>query len=150
MAKKRNKDRLENHIQPAPQLINEMRGLVQATRARSALRSLTPTQAKARINELYKETVHEYENLKRQVPKDSVQRNEVFGRRATNQPAMPRERMPASVRNLFQDAKRALVCSTRETRREVMFSMRRTGKAGARRNKKARWSSASHISCKGR
>lgn len=148
MAKRRKKDRLDTQIQPSPKLVNEMRGLVQATRSRSDLRSLTPTQAKVRINELYQETVHEYKNLKRRTPESQVLGTQVPGRSKANIPPVRGERLPAKVRDLFQDAQRALVCSKRETRREVMHALQRTGRAGARRNQKARWRSDSYVSCK--
>lgn len=149
--RKDKKERLDNNVQLSPALINEMRGLIQATRPRSGLRSLTPTQAKVRINELEKEVIHEFhENSKRKVSQSPVLRTQVSGRRSPTQSQLPRQRVPASVRDLFQDAKRALVCSSRQTRREVMHAMRRTGKAGARRNRKAQWSSDSRINCKGR
>lgn len=138
--------------QPPHRLVNEMRGLVQATRLpRGNLRSLTPTQARVRINELFNEVQHGYsQNPKREISSRSVQRAQVSGRRTTNQPEVHGNRMPAPVRNLFQDAERALVCSSRKTRREVVFAMRRAGKAGARRNRKARWTSDSYKTCKGR
>lgn len=150
MAKRRKRDRLEDHIQPSPQVVQEMRGLIQATRPRSGLRSLTPTQAQTRINGLLTEVVHELNKVsKRKIPQGEVLRAQELRRHPATQSRVLRERMPSSLRNLFQGAERALVCSRRETRREVMHAMRRTGKAGSRRNRKARWRSDSRMSCKG-
>lgn len=150
MAKRRKRDRIDD-LKPSPQVVQEMRGLVQATRPRSGLRSLTPTQAQNRINGLLSETVHELNKISpRKIPKSEVQRAQVPGRRPVTQSRVLRERLPSQVRDLFQGAERALVCSSRDTRREVMHAMRRTGKAGARRNRKARWSPSSRITCKGR
>lgn len=149
MTKRRRQARVDNHGNLTPRLVQEMRGLVQATRTRSVLRSLTPTQAKVRMNELFDEVSRNvHKGAQRKVPENQVLRAQVPGRRPTSELDLPRQRVPASVRNLFQSAQRALVCSSRKTRREIMFAMRRNGKAGARRNKKARWRSDSYISCK--
>lgn len=149
MSKRRRK--AENHIQPSPQLVNEMRGIIHAARPSKGLRSLTPTQAQNRINGLLSETVHELNKVsKRKIPQGEVLRAQVSGRRPATESRVLRKRMPAPLLDFFQGAERALVCSKRETRREVMHAMRRTGKAGARRNRKARWSSSSRLTCKGR
>lgn len=152
MAKNRKRDRsisIKNHVQSVPNLINRMRGLIQATRSRSDLRSITPTEARDRMNDLFRKVIHEqYKKPERPVSQGQVPRTQVSGRRAPSQFRVRREGLPVSLYDLFHGAERALVCSSRETRREVMFAMRRTGKAGARRNRKARWRSSSYISCK--
>lgn len=63
---------------------------------------------------------------------------------------MQGKRMQPQVRIAFRNPKDALVCVRRRARRAVMFALRRTGKAGARRNRKAVWSDRSRIVCKKR
>lgn len=58
--------------------------------------------------------------------------------------------MQPQVRIVFRNPKNALVCVRRRARRAVMFALRRTGKAGARNNRKAVWSDRSRIVCKKR
>lgn len=152
MAKNHKRDRptsVKNHVLSVPTIINRMRGLIQATRSRSDLRSITPTEARDRINDLFRKVTHEQrKNFERPVSQGSMPRAQVSGRRAPTQFRVHREGLSVSMYDLFRGAKRALVCSSRKTRREVMFAMRRAGKAGARRNRKARWRSSSYITCK--
>lgn len=63
---------------------------------------------------------------------------------------MQGKNMQPQVRIAFRNPKNALVCVRRRARRAVMFALRRTGKAGARNNRKAVWSDKSRIVCKKR
>lgn len=63
---------------------------------------------------------------------------------------MQGKRMQPQVRIAFRNPKNALVCVRRRVRRAVMFALRRTGKGGARRNRKAVWSDRSRIVCRKR
>ena len=47
----------------------------------------------------------------------------------------------------FRDPHRTLVCTRRKARRAAIFAMRKAGKAG-KRNRKARWTDKSYISCR--
>lgn len=61
---------------------------------------------------------------------------------------MQGKNMQPQVRIAFRNPENALVCVRRRARRAVMFALRRTGKAGARNNRKALWSDRSRIVCK--
>lgn len=63
---------------------------------------------------------------------------------------MQGKRLQPQVRIAFRNPKDALVCVRRRARRAVMFALRRTGKAGARNNRKAVWSDRSRIVCRKR
>ena len=63
---------------------------------------------------------------------------------------MQGKRLQPQVRIAFRNPKDALVCVRRRARRAVMFALRRTGKGGARRNRKAVWSDRSRIVCRKR
>nr|DAV66440.1 MAG TPA: hypothetical protein [Microviridae sp.] len=52
------------------------------------------------------------------------------------------------MRHVFRDPSRAMVCVRRRSRRAVLFAMRKTGRSGARRNRKAVWSDKSRIVCR--
>lgn len=140
--------RPEQRLRIKPEIQHQMRGLIQATRAPRARRFVTPVQVQERINALLRSTIHEYNQIsRRKIPTREIVATQVSGRLPVHQSPMLRNRLPAQVRNVFQDVERALQCSRRETRREVMFALRRTGKAG-RGNKKARWTWRSRLSCK--
>ena len=57
------------------------------------------------------------------------------------------QRLQPQVRYVFRDPKTALVCVRRRTRRAVMFALRKTGKGGARTNRRAVWTDKSRIVC---
>lgn len=138
----------ENRVTLRPEIRTEMRSLVQATRATPARRFLTPTQVQDRINGLLRSVIHEHNKIaERKIPKSEVLATEVRGRKPISQSPVLRKNLPAQVRNEFQDVERALECSKRETRREVMFALHRTGKSG-KGNRKAKWTWRSKLSCK--
>lgn len=130
---------------------NQMRGLLEAARAPRARRFVTPSKVQARINELIKSEVSRVQDVKRRPrndkrPPDKVQ----FGtpeRNALHRSELLQRNLPSEVRDILLDSERALECTRRETRREVLFSLRRTGKNG-KGNRKARWTEDSYISCK--
>lgn len=70
----------------------------------------------------------------------------VVVRRDRYTPAMQGKGMSPRLQDVFQTPQRVAVCARRRTRRRVIFSLRRTGKAG-RRNRRPRWSAQSRISC---
>lgn len=63
---------------------------------------------------------------------------------------MQGKRLQPQMRIAFRNPENTLVCIRRRARRAVMFALRRTGKAGARRNRKAVWSDRSRIVCRKR
>lgn len=145
---------------PSPQKVthleNQMRGLIEAARAPRARRFVTPSKVQERINALIKQEAFPNESSRKlhkaspgQRPSPSVSANSVQQRNALHKSPLLRARLPEQVRNVLLDSERALECTRRETRREIMFAMRRTGKGG-RKNRKARWTVNSRISCKGR
>lgn len=157
---RRRKERIDLSPPPSSQKVthleNQMRGLIEAARAPRARRFVTPTQVQARINALIKQEAFSNESTRklykaspRQRSSSPVSANSVQQRNALHKSPVLRARLPEQVRNVLLDSERALECTRRETRREVMFAMRRTGKGG-RKNRKARWTANSRISCKGR
>nr|CAI9750486.1 hypothetical protein PTVJELPE_PTVJELPE_CDS_0007 [Cressdnaviricota sp.] len=60
---------------------------------------------------------------------------------------MRKQGMPSRLRYEFEDPKRTLVCIRRKARRAVIFAMRRAGKGG-RKNRKARWTEKSYVTCR--
>ena len=68
-------------------------------------------------------------------------------RRVVDTHPMRIRNMSFRMRDEFKHARRTLVCQRRHARREVLFAMRRTGKGGAK-NRRARWTDKSYISCK--
>lgn len=67
--------------------------------------------------------------------------------RQVDTPRMRKQRMPSRLRYEFSDPDRTLVCQRRKTRRAVIFAMQRAGKGG-KRNRRARWTEKSRISCR--
>lgn len=67
--------------------------------------------------------------------------------REIDTPRMRKQRLFPRLRYEFQDPDRTLVCQRRKARRAVIFAMRKAGKAG-KRNRKARWTDKSYISCR--
>lgn len=149
----RKKDRTREHLPTrsvtlSPEVKTEMRGLVQATRATPARRFLTPAQVQDRVNDLLRSVIHEHNKIaERKIPKSEVLATEIRGRKPISESPVLRKNLPAQVRNEFQSVERALECSKRETRREVMFALHRTGKSG-KGNRKAKWTWRSRLSCK--
>lgn len=137
-------------------LENQMRGLIEAARAPRARRFVTPAKVQSQINATIQREVFRNEiTRKRQSghdrsrTPDAVSGVRVSGRNALHKSSVLRARLPQQVRDVLLDSERALECTRRETRREVMFALRRAGKNG-RKNRKARWTADSRISCKGR
>lgn len=60
---------------------------------------------------------------------------------------MRKQGLPSRLRYEFEDPKRTLVCIRRKARRAAIFAMRRAGKGG-RKNRKARWTDKSYITCR--
>lgn len=135
-------------------LENQMRGLIQAARAPRARRFVTPIQVQSRINETIMRELDHAQSIRFSKSHNGgkrvaveVHRNIVQQRNALHRSPLLRARLPEQVRNVLLDSERALECTRRETRREVMFALHRTGKGG-RKNRKARWTADSRISCK--
>ena len=130
---------------------NQMRGLLEAARAPRARRFVTPLKVQSRINEIIKSETSHAQDVRRRprihkrlsgtVQSDPPQRNTL------HRSELLQRNLPAQVRDILLDSERALECTRRETRREVLFSLRRTGKNG-KGNRKARWTEDSYISCK--
>ena len=59
----------------------------------------------------------------------------------------PVRSLPTQLRREFYDPSKTLVCQRRQARKRVLHALRKTGKNG-RRNRRARWSAASFISCR--
>lgn len=131
----------------------QMRGLLEAARAPRARRFVTPAKVQSRINEIIHDEVinnvptRRPENHNGKKSSRSVQRESVSGRNPLHKSPVLQERLSEPVRDVLLDSERALECTRRETRREVIFAMQRAGKGG-RKNKKARWTADSYISCK--
>ena len=60
---------------------------------------------------------------------------------------MQGQRLFPQMRHVFRRPETALVCVRRRTRRRVMFALRKTGKGGARTNRRAVWTDKSRIVC---
>ncbi len=100
--------------------------------------------------DLRRERLFQVDNLPAQIYrcKDGSQAN-VIGREV-NSPAMRKQKLSPRLRYEFQDPGRTLVCTRRKARRRVIFALSKAGKGGAR-NRRARWTDKSYITCaKGR
>ena len=130
---------------------NQMRGLLEAARAPRARRFVTPSKVQARINELIKSEVSHVQASGRRPRNDKRLAREVQSQLSKRSPLHHSEllqrNLPEQVRDILLDSERALECTRRETRREVLFSLRRTGKGG-KKNRRAKWTDNSYISCK--
>lgn len=130
---------------------NQMRGLLEAARAPRARRFVTPSKVQARINELIKSEVSHVQASGRRPRNDKRLAREVQSQLPKRSPLHHSEllqrNLPEQVRDILLDSERALECTRRETRREVLFSLRRTGKGG-KKNRRAKWTDNSYISCK--
>lgn len=155
---KRRKNSPSPSPSPSPshvrRLETQMRGLIEAARAPLARRFVTPAKVQERINALLRREVLNvptgpklHKASDRKVFKDAVLATDGYRRNAVHHSPVLRSRLPEQVRDLFQGAERALECTRRKTRREVMFALRRTGKGG-RKNRRARWTADSRISCR--
>ena len=168
MAKRRREKKVEHSspslsipspaVQKATQIGHQMRGLIEAARAPRARRFVTPSKVQARINELINQELNHNERqriLRSRQYGNSGKRSasrEIYGvpengRNTLHKSPVLQQRMRPEVRDVLRDSERALECARRETRREVIFAMQRAGKGG-RKNKKARWTADSYISCK--
>ena len=148
----------QGYVQNIQNIERQMRGLIEATRAPRARRFVTPSKVQARINELINQEVshnerqrilrsRQYGNSgKRSAPRE-VYRVPENGRNTLHKSPVLQQRLRPEVRDVLRDSERALEWSRRETRREVIFAMQRAGKGG-RKNKKARWTADSYITCK--
>lgn len=165
MAKRRHKQKVENQVSPSltpskPSILpdpvlhieNQMRGLLKAARAPRARRFVIPSKVQSRINEIIRSEV-EHAPIRRtknhRSERDSrpVLGADLSGRNPLHKSPVLQEKLPEPVRDVLLDSERALECTRRETRREIMFAMHRTGKGG-KKNKQARWTEDSYISCK--
>lgn len=130
---------------------NQMRGLLEAARAPRARRFVTPSKVQSRINEIIKSETSHAQGVRRRPrihKRSSGTVQSVPPQRNTlHRSELLQRNLPAQVRDILLDSERALECTRRETRREVLFSLRRTGKNG-KGNRKARWTEDSYISCK--
>ena len=162
MAKRRRHETTSSPSPPSPspthvpRIENQMRGLIEAARAPRARRFVKPMQVKSWINAIINSEVARYETVRIRKQSDNRSRNEnavrgtpLYRRNALHRSSVLRARLSQPVRDLLLDSERALECARRETRREVMFALHRTGKNG-RKNKRARWTADSRISCKRR
>lgn len=142
-------------VKRAVDISHQMRGLIEAARAPRARRFVSPMKVQSQINAtIKKELVHEIARKSKPIAAGSrsavtVSGTPVSGRNALHKSPVLRKGLSKPVRDVLLDSERALECSRRETRRQVMFAMHRTGKNG-RKNRKARWTADSRISCKGR
>lgn len=59
----------------------------------------------------------------------------------------PVQGLPQRMYHRFETPRRVPVCIRRETRRRVLFALRRSGKASAR-SRRAHWTAKSYIRCK--
>lgn len=162
MAKRRRENKVD-HTSPSPsppkatQIEHQMRGLIEATRAPRARRFVTPSKVQARINELINQEMNyerqrilrsrQYGHTGQRQASGQVYGVPENGRNTLHKSPVLQQRLRPEVRDVLRDSERALECSRRETRREVIFALRRAGKGG-RKNKKARWTADSYISCK--
>lgn len=165
MAKRRRERKVE-HPSPSPvsrppqpsispdrilHIENQMRGLLEAARAPRARRFVTPSKVQSRINEIIRSEVSHVQDVRRRSRNDKRLAREVQSQLPKRSPLHHSEllqrNLPQQVRDILLDSERALECTRRETRREVLFSMRRTGKGG-KNNRQAKWTANSYISCK--
>ncbi len=161
MAKRRRERKVEHPaISPSQSSIssdrvlhieNQMRGLLEAARAPRARRFVTPSKVQSRINEIIKSEVPHVRASGRRPRNDKRTSDKVlFGtpeRNTLHRSELLQRNLSPEVRDILLDSERALECTRRETRREVLFSLRRTGKNG-KGNRKAQWTENSYISCK--
>lgn len=161
MAKRRRERKVEHSaISPSQPSIspdralhieNQMRGLLEAARAPRARRFVTPSKVQSRINEIIKSEVFHVQASGRRPRNDKRLAREVQSQLPKRSPLHHSEllqrNLPQQVRDILLDSERALECTRRETRREVLFSLRRTGKGG-KKNRRAKWTDSSYISCK--
>ncbi len=139
---------------PPDRILNiekQMRGLLGAARAPRARRFVTPSKVQSRINEIIKSEVSHAQASGRRPRNDKRLAREVQSQLPKRSPLHHSEllqrNLPEQVRDILLDSERALECTRRETRREVLFSLRRTGKGG-KKNRRAEWTDSSYISCK--
>lgn len=62
-------------------------------------------------------------------------------------PRPPVQGLPERMYHRFETPRRVPVCIRRETRRRVLFALRRSGKASGR-SRRAQWTAKSYIRCK--
>ena len=154
MARKHRKSDQRYIAKPdTPHSLQQMRGPL-LDRSRSlARRSVTdPYQAMRAIRNLMTEDLRrEKRHLDANLPFQVYRRSDggqahVIGREVDT-PVMRRKGLPSRLRYEFQDPNRTLVCVRRKVRRSVIFAMRKSGKGG-KRNRRARWTDKSYISCR--
>lgn len=136
-----------------PHFLQQMRDPL-SDRSRSlARRSVTdPYQAMRTIRNLMTEDLRrEKRHIDSNLPIQTYRRSDggqahVIGREVDT-PDMRSKGMPSRLRYEFQDSRRTLVCIRRKVRRSVIFALRKAGKGG-KRNRRARWTDKSYISCR--
>lgn len=166
MAKRRpRKNRVESSFSPSvsppkPSILpdpihhieNQMRGLLKAARAPRARRFVTPSQVQSRINEIIRSEVENVSTRRTKNHRGERSPRPVLGKAMARRSPLHKspvlqQNLSPEVRDVLLDSERALECTRRETRRQVMFALHRTGKGG-RKNKEAVWTDDSYISCK--
>lgn len=158
MAKGRRKHKPSSYTPPpsSGRQRSQMRGLFldrsRLLARRSVRESLLSQDAFRRLQteDLRREKRHIESNFQTQTyRRDDGSQAPVLGREVDTL-EMRKQGVSPRLRYEFQDPRRTLVCQRRKARRAVIFAMRKAGKAG-KRNRKARWTEKSYISCgKGR
>ena len=159
MAKKskRKKDRLDSRVSSNPtsrRTLAQMRDLLGRSRLLPR-RFVKPESLRSIINRQIEDLRHDasnfvYDNQVGPVYRDTSGSVAETQWQHIRKSDMQGKRMQPQVRIAFRNPKDALVCVRRRARRAVMFALRRTGKAGARNNRKAVWSDRSRIICRKR
>lgn len=123
----------------------------EAARAVKALRSAEAIKLRQNvIHRFTQEVLHDVYPEVRKPPRLSPHKSvspSIPQRRVPNNHELRHARLQPKVRHELQDTIRGLACYSRTARKEVLFAMRKTGKAG-RRNRKARWTEKSYMRCK--
>lgn len=100
--------------------------------------------------DLRRERLFQAENLPTQIYRCKDGSQAVVTGREIYTPKMRKQGMSSRLRYEFQDSDRVMVCTRRKVRRRVIFALSKAGKGGAR-NRRARWTDKSYITCgKGR
>lgn len=119
--------------------------------ARRSVRALLAPSPSAFRNLMTEDLRREKNFLSENLPTQTYRRDTgspapVVGREVHTD-KMRKQGLPSRLRFEFEDPKRTLVCIRRKARRAVIFAMRKAGKGG-RRNRKARWTDKSYVTCR--
>lgn len=143
--KKNHRRKLEKVIPSEPQQMRKR----ELTRAYKALRSAELTKARQLVsNQFNEELANNERNIRANRPdtRQGSVRPVTLGR-LPSESQVRKAPLSAQVRDAILDNVRAVVCASRKTRKEVMFALQKTGKAG-KGNKRANWTDKSRIRCK--